>query len=87
MTRIRVERLRWWVADALNRLPSQSRAGQCWARLVTWALGYTHAPNTNPLPWRPIDEYCRLDAARTGECGCGKLRRPACSDSTEDGVW
>lgn len=58
-----VDKLRWWLATQLNRLP-----GQCWAELVGWAMGDRRSP------WCPIDRVCRDDQARTGFCYCGKLR-------------
>lgn len=58
--------LRWRAAALLNRLP-----GQCWANLVSWALG-----DSGYRFWQPIDSVCRKDVARTGACYCGKLRAP-----------
>ena len=60
-------RLRWRLAYALNRLP-----GQCWSDLVGWVL---RSPFTARHPWRPVTRTCREDAARTGACYCGKVRR------------
>lgn len=60
------ERLRWRIATVLNKLPNQ-----CWANLVSWALG-----DRGYRPWQPIDSVCRKDVARQGACYCGKLRAP-----------
>ena len=62
------ERLRWWTAHQLNRLP-----GQCWADLVIWALRWE--AREKRTPWSPAD-VCRRDIATTGSCYCGKLRQP-----------
>lgn len=64
------ERLRWNLADALNRLP-----GLCWAELATWAA-YGPSDKDRALPWPADTGLCREDAARTGCCWCGKLRDP-----------
>lgn len=65
-------RLRWWVADRVNRLRAQ-----CWSDLVDWAL---HDRKDDPgqglragIPWRPIGESCRKDAQSAGRCYCGKV--------------
>lgn len=64
-------KLRWRIADLLNRLP-----GQCWSSLVNWAL---HDQKDDPdwrshyIPWSPIDDMCREDARRCGSCYCGKI--------------
>lgn len=72
----RAERLRWWIADQINRL-----SGQCWSRLVSWALDgprRCRRRGDNPLPWRPIDDLCRRDAAENdGCCYCRKISPPA----------
>lgn len=64
------ERLKWWLADKLNRLP-----GRCWSSLVDWAMhDYRDDPDwRSEVPWRPIDEGCRKDAEAAGRCYCGKL--------------
>lgn len=60
-------RLRWRVITQLNRLP-----GQCWAGLVSWGLGSKTAPR---LPWSPVTDTCRRDAAENGgRCYCSKIR-------------
>ena len=73
-----MKRLRWWIAGQLNRLP-----GQCWASLVTWALGW-HKRGGNlewkPLPWSPVTATCRLDCELNGACWCGKLRTERARD-------
>jgi hypothetical protein len=75
MERTLVARLRWWVANQVNRL-----SGQCWAGLVSWALDGPRScrrRGDNPLPWRPISDTCRLDAAENaGCCLCSKIRTP-----------
>lgn len=69
-------RVRWRIATQLNRLP-----GQCWADLVTWALGWRkedpYLTWTERSPWSPVTGTCRLDLKATGACYCGKLRQPA----------
>jgi hypothetical protein len=60
----RRERLRWRIACQLNRLP-----GQCWADLVSWALGSAY----NRRPWQPVSPGCVQGAAEQGRCYCGKL--------------
>jgi hypothetical protein len=57
---------RWQVAYLLNRLPNQ-----CWADLVTWALGWHKGEKRTP--WSPM-RMCRRDMAETGTCYCGKIR-------------
>jgi len=67
----RTGRLKWWIAYRLNHLRSQ-----CWTDLVCWVLrDPKHDPGLRAaLPWRPIGEACRRDAAgRDGRCYCGKL--------------
>jgi hypothetical protein len=64
------KRLRWWLAAQLDRLP-----GQCWADLVSWALAWDAGDKRSP--WSPQGAMCRSDAAETGTCYCGKLRRAA----------
>jgi len=66
MTRT-IARLRWRIAEALNRLP-----GQCWADLAMWA-----AYSQRRLPWSPIGESCRNDLARNGACYCNKIQAGA----------
>jgi hypothetical protein len=72
MTNLR-ERLRWWLAVQINKLP-----GQCWANLVSWALAGRNERRERylreRLPWRRIDNVCRSDLARVGCCYCGTLR-------------
>jgi hypothetical protein len=60
------DRLRWWIARQLDRLP-----GQCRTDLHVWAVRGT--PRT--MPWSPLSIGCRLDVAERGTCSCGKLRR------------
>jgi hypothetical protein len=62
MTTRRLDRLRWRVAYALNRIP-----GMCWANLVSWALRYRSLRETRQ------DWMCRSDTARNGCCYCGKV--------------
>ena len=62
-------KLRWKIANLLNRLP-----GQCWSGLASWAAN--GGVRGNRWPWKPIDDLCRRDAARCGECVCMKLRSP-----------
>jgi hypothetical protein len=67
----RPDRLRWWIARHLDRLPSQ-----CWADLVSWVLDSKRTRDEGVramLPWRPIPQGCRDDLARVGCCYCGKL--------------
>jgi hypothetical protein len=64
----RPDRLRWWIARQLDRLP-----GQCWYDLHVWAVRGT--PRTTP--WSPLSPGCGQDAAEDGVCACGKLRREA----------
>lgn len=73
----RPARLRWWVATQLNRLP-----GQCWADLVTWALGWHKGEKHTP--WSPVTSVCRRDLAANGGCYCGKLRPPGAMSSRVD---
>lgn len=61
------KRLRWWTATQLNRLP-----GQCWADLVTWALGWHKGEKRSP--WSPAGAACRSDLVANGYCYCGKQR-------------
>lgn len=60
------ERLRWRIAELLNRLP-----GQCWADLVSWAQGSAFYKR----PWQPRSPGCTDGAVRQGRCYCGKLGR------------
>jgi hypothetical protein len=59
------EKLRWRIADLMDRLP-----GQCWADLASWAL---YGPRKvardgeSRLPWRPITAMCRRDAAENDQ--------------------
>lgn len=68
-----IERLRWRIAELLNRLP-----GQCWSGLVDWVLYiWRDDPDLRTaIPWRPIGDMCRRDFAQCGSCYCGKLRTP-----------
>jgi hypothetical protein len=75
-----MEKLRWRIANLLDKLP-----GQCWADLCDWALG--NRDYRSPNPWSPIGPSCREDLARVGSCYCGKLRAaspgcPACHGTT-----
>jgi len=69
------ERARWTIATQVNRLPHQ-----CWAGLVSWALHgarFSHRFHGNALPWRPISDSCRRDAAADGGCcACLKVHPP-----------
>lgn len=69
------ERLRWWIANLIVKLPNQ-----CWADLVSWVLADRRERREwyarERLPWRPIQPQCRADLARVGCCYCGRLRRP-----------
>lgn len=62
-----MSRLRWRIAALLDRLP-----GQCWADLVSFALGHRRSP------WCPVTSSCRADLAAAGDgaCYCNKLRSP-----------
>lgn len=62
-----MKRLRWWIADQMNRLP-----GQCWADLVSWALSGPRGEKRKL--WSPAGDICRSDATECGTCYCGKLR-------------
>jgi hypothetical protein len=65
------KRARWWIITQLNRLP-----GQCWADLVMWAMGWhKEGGAAKRTAWSPASSTCRRDAAATGTCYCGKLRR------------
>lgn len=61
-----MSRVRWFIADRLDRLP-----GFCWANLVTWALGW-HTMRERGVRQ---DSVCRADFAANGVCYCGKLKR------------
>jgi hypothetical protein len=66
----RAERLRWRIARVVGQLP-----GQCWAGLAGWVYDRPEGRRRG-LPWEPISgRACRADAARTGACYCGKIRR------------
>ncbi len=58
------EKLRWWVANRLDRRP-----GWCWARLVTWALG--RGPVLRECR---VDAICHRDATANESCYCGKIK-------------
>jgi hypothetical protein len=60
-----IDRLRWRIANLIDRIP-----GQCWADLADWPLG------NRRLPWAPQRPGCREDMERCGSCYCGKLLRP-----------
>lgn len=67
----RIERLKWRIADLVNRLP-----GQCWADLVMWAMSDEPVRDTGlraALPWRPIGKRCIEDAQASGRCYCGTV--------------
>lgn len=67
----RTERLKWRIASIVDRL-----RGQCWADLVSWVLDSKRTRDEGlkaRLPWRPIQQVCHKDLARTGACYCGKL--------------
>lgn len=57
----RRERMRFRIANLVNRLP-----GQCWSELVDWVYGYRRWPWTS-------NGACRAAVARDG-CYCGKFR-------------
>jgi len=73
-------KLRWRIADLLNRLPRV-----CWADLVDWALQSKPPTEQQRLIRTSRDgetygilrmtgsRVCRRDAARTGTCYCGKF--------------
>lgn len=68
----RVERLRWRIANLVDKIP-----GQCWSDLAEWAGRWTGADDpdhTYGLPWRPQGRTCGLDANRAGSCYCGKIQ-------------
>lgn len=60
-----MNRLRWHIANLVDRLPSQ-----CWVDLWDWALR-----NRKGTPWQPINRTCIEDVNRDA-CYCGKLRNP-----------
>lgn len=65
------EKMRWRIANIVNRLP-----GQCWANLVSWAVDGPRACRSrgdSPLPWRPIDSMCRQISPPNDRCYCGKI--------------
>lgn len=64
-------RMRWWLARQLDRLP-----GQCWADLVSWAQGSAFYKR----PWQPRSPGCVQGAAEQGCCYCGKLTRDGVTD-------
>lgn len=57
----RAERLRWRIAELIERVVP----GQCWSGLADWPLGYRR------WPWAPIK---RTGCRQAGGCYCGKLR-------------
>lgn len=64
------ERVRFWIADQLNRLPSR-----CWSDLVNWAIFW---PEYGRLPSPGSTEHCRqTDANRVGSCYCNKIQAEA----------
>jgi hypothetical protein len=68
---VAIDRLRWRIADAVNRhVP-----GQCWAGLVSWALGHNRRMGSSVLPWRPITDTCRSISPPNDRCYCGNLTR------------
>jgi hypothetical protein len=68
-----VNRVRWWIAERLNR-----RTDQCWAGLVTWALRWHKGERGTwrRRPWQPVTEMCQRDCRENGTCYCGKLKMP-----------
>jgi hypothetical protein len=54
------ERLRWWTARQLDRLPFT-----CWADLVGWAQGWHSL--------RDVRQDRTCTTAPTGRCYCGKV--------------
>jgi hypothetical protein len=68
-------KLRWWIAELLDRRPNQ-----CWADLVGWALNHDLDEHKLWKPSQPMSSACRGDAARVGSCYCGKLSQdPICT--------
>jgi hypothetical protein len=63
-------RLRWWAAWQLNRLP-----WTCWANLVSWALHSRPLVDRNGDGDVRQDWMCRSDSA-CGRCYCGKIAVP-----------
>jgi hypothetical protein len=63
-----VERLRFRIADAVDKLP-----GQCWADLVSWALGHNRRAGNSIWPWRPVTSLCRQISPPNDRCYCGKI--------------
>ena len=79
---MRIAKLRWNIADQLNRFP-----GTCWADLVSWVspgrrrrserqrfIRTRRDGQTAGLLRMVGTGDCRADAARTGTCYCGKFR-------------
>lgn len=62
----RKRRVRWRVANLLNRLHRT-----CWTDLASWANG-TPTEGRTPLDLTAVTE-CRRAAARSGSCYCGKF--------------
>lgn len=60
-----LERIRWRIAQLLDRLP-----GQCWTDLACWALGVDRRRS----PWSPVNSKCRAGIERNGSCYCNKLK-------------
>ncbi len=67
-------RWRWWVAERVDRLP-----GQCWSRLVDWAMRLDHEDlplvDRLRLPWRTQGQRCEDSAREYGACYCSKVMR------------
>lgn len=73
------DRLRWRIADAVNRLPCT-----CWAGLVSWAQ--RTSPNTGRSLLECGSRSCREEARshRDRACYCGKFRSPTTTQSSPD---
>jgi hypothetical protein len=90
-SRKKSERLRWWIADVLNRSKRT-----CWADLVTWALdGRNIEGGRLPQPFRSAAQ-CAAEAKTCGGCYCGKFRdltatttpaKPPAPTSHHDDPW
>lgn len=54
---------------------------QCWSDLVSWVFGSGWDDRTlrSVMPWRPVTQTCRDDAARVGACYCGKVATAECA--------
>lgn len=77
-------KLRWRIANLLDKLP-----GQCWSGLVDWVFySWRDDPDLRKaLPWRPISPGCRRDFAEVGSCYCGKLRGTSTDAAPGGAEW